>query len=81
MINKKNILLHSVVYQHYTNAIEGYFNVLKSRLQKLNGLSHDKIKKNIPLEIYKKLFEGSYKRPEVYVKKPSKRVKKLKNYK
>ena len=23
-----------VSYQHYTNAIEGYFNVLKSRLQK-----------------------------------------------
>lgn len=62
--------------------------MLKSRLQKLNGLSHDKINENItkvvkdiPIPIYRKLFEGSYKRPEVYVKKPSKRVKKLKNYK
>ena len=87
LINKKNTLLHSVPYQHYTNAIEGYFNVLKSRLQKLNGLSHDKIKENItkvvkdiPIEIYKNLFKGSYKRPEVFVKKVSKRVKKLKNY-
>jgi len=47
LINKKNILLHSVPYQHYTNAIEGYFNVLKSKLQKLTGLAHDKLKENI----------------------------------
>ena len=88
LINKKNNLLHSVPYQHYTNAIKGYFNVLKSRLQKLDGLTHDKINENItkvvkdmPIPIYRKLFEGSYKRPEVYVKKSSKRVKKFKNYK
>ena len=56
-------------------------------ITKIDGLAHDKLKenitnvvKNIPLEIYRKLFEGSYKRPEVYVKKPLKRVKKLKNY-
>ena len=30
-----NTLLYSVPYQHFTNAIEHYFNVLKSRLQKL----------------------------------------------
>ena len=34
VIKKDNNLLYSVPYQHYTNAIEGYFNVLKSRLQK-----------------------------------------------
>ena len=34
VIKKDNNLLYAVPYQHYTNAIEGYFNVLKSRLQK-----------------------------------------------
>ena len=28
VIKKDNNLLYSVPYQHYTNAIEGYFNVL-----------------------------------------------------
>ena len=30
-------------YQHYTNAIEGYFNVLKSRLQKKKGLTYNEL--------------------------------------
>ena len=34
VIKKNNNLLYAVPYQHYTNIIEGYFNVLKSRLQK-----------------------------------------------
>ena len=34
VIKKDNNLLYTVPYQHYTNAIDGYFNVLKSRLQK-----------------------------------------------
>ena len=38
VIKKDNDLLYAVPYQHYTNAIEGYFNVLKSRLQKKKGL-------------------------------------------
>ena len=33
LINE-NKLFYEVPYQHYTNAIDGYFNVLKSRLQK-----------------------------------------------
>ena len=30
-----------------TNAIEGYFNVLKSRLQKEKGLTYDELVKNV----------------------------------
>ena len=36
-----------VPYQHFTNSIENYFSMLKSRLQKLDGLTHDKLKENI----------------------------------
>ena len=34
LLNENNTLLYSVPYQHFTNAIENWFNVLKSRLQK-----------------------------------------------
>lgn len=37
LINKKNNLLYTIPYQHFTNTIEGFFNILKSRLQKLEG--------------------------------------------
>jgi len=36
-----------VPYQHFTNSIENYFSMLKSRLQKLDGLTHEKLKENI----------------------------------
>ena len=32
VINRHNKLLHSVVYQHYTNCIENYFSILKNYL-------------------------------------------------
>ena len=34
VINKDNHLLYAVPYQHFTNSIENYFSMLKSRLQK-----------------------------------------------
>ena len=37
LLNKDNKLLYSVPYQHYTNGIENYFSVLKSKLQKMEG--------------------------------------------
>ena len=65
VIKKDNNLLYSVPYQHYTNAIEGYFNVLKSRLQKKKGLTYYELVKNvkyvldeIPIHIYKNLIKG-----------------------
>jgi len=89
LINKDNKLIHSIPYQHFTNAIEHYFSILKSRLQKLEGLTYNELKlnitkviKEIPKETYKNLLIGSYKRDKIYVKKASKKSsKKLKNYK
>ena len=78
-IKKNTNLLYTVPYQHYTNAIEGYFNVLKSRLQKKRGLTYNKLVNNvkdvldeIPIHIYKNLIKGAYERNEKYVKKPEK---------
>ena len=32
LVNKDNKLIYSVFYQHFTNAIEHYFSILKSKL-------------------------------------------------
>ncbi len=39
LVNKHNNILYAVPYQHFTNSIENYFSVLKSRLQKEEGYS------------------------------------------
>lgn len=39
--------MYSVSYQHFTNSIENFFSMLKSKLQKLDGLIHDEIKKSL----------------------------------
>jgi len=87
LINQNNKILYSVPYQHYTNAIEGYFNVLKSKLRKMEGHKYDEIKNNItniinkiPKIVYYNLFKGSYKRDKYYIKKTS-IPKKVKFYK
>ena len=66
--------MYAVPYQHYTNAIERYFNVLKSRLQKKKGLTYNELVNNvkdildeIPIHIYKNLIKGAYDRNEKYV--------------
>jgi hypothetical protein len=33
-----------VPYQRFTNSIENYFSILKARLQKLDGVTHAKLK-------------------------------------
>ena len=87
LINKNNNLLYSVVYQHYTNSIENYFSMMKSRLQKLDGFTYKELKSNIekvikeiPKEKYENIIKGTYNRTEKYIKKPSNRRKTLKNY-
>jgi len=87
LVNKNNKILYSVPYQHFTNSIENYFSMLKSRLQKLDGLTHEKLKENItnvirgvPKEKYENIFKGAYNRDVVYVKNKT-RKQKLKNYK
>ena len=61
--------------------------MLKSRLQKLDGLTHDELKenitkiiKNIPKEKYRNIIKGAYERPEKYVSKKNKTRKIKKNY-
>jgi len=67
-------LLYSVPYQHFSNAIENYFSMLKSKLQKFSGLKYENLKENIvkaidiiPKEYYKNILEGAYNRNEKYV--------------
>ena len=72
--------MYSVPYQHFTNSIENYFSMMKSRLQKIDGLTHkelktniDKVIKDIPKEKYENIIKGTYNRTEKYHKKPSNR--------
>jgi transposase len=86
LVNKHNNILCAVLYQHFTNSIENYFSMLKSRLQKLDGLTHLKLKENIenviskiPKEKYRNIFKGAYERPEKYI--PNNKTQKIKkNY-
>jgi hypothetical protein len=87
LVNKHNNILYAVPYQHFTNSIENYFSMLKSRLQKLEGLKYENLKENIkkviseiPKEKYENIFKGAYERPEKYVSK-NKTRKVKKNYK
>ena len=100
LLNKHNTLLYSVPYQHFiassmriyalfraTNSIENYFSMMKSRLNKLDGLTHKELKtniekviKDIPKDKYENIIKGTYNRTKKYSKKPSNRKKTLKNY-
>ena len=62
--------------------------MLKSRLQKLDGLKYENLKENIqkviseiPKEKYENIFKGAYERPEKYVPLKNKTRKVKKNYK
>ena len=84
LVNKHNNILYAVPYQHFTNSIENYFSMLKSRLQKLEGLKYENLKENIkkviseiPKEKYENIFKGAYERPEKYVaKQKTRKIKK-----
>ena len=62
--------------------------MLKSRLQKIDGLTDTKLKENIikvlreiPDDKYSNIFKVAYNRYTTYVKKTSRITRKLKNYK
>jgi transposase len=87
LIGKNNHILYAVPYQHFTNSIENYFSMLKSRLQKTEGLKYTDLKtniasvlRNIPKQNYENIFKGAYERPEKYVPKNKTRKRKLKIY-
>jgi len=90
IIQQNNNLLYTIPYQHYTNAIENYFSVLKSKLRKKNlvGLTNLKndikniLDNEIKEETYKNIIKNSYDRNNINrVKKKSNRIKLLKIYK
>lgn len=73
----------STFYKHHRNV----FSILKSKLQKLDGLTYDEIKynikqtiKQIPENMYKNIFNGSYKRDNIYINQ-KKIIRKYKKYK
>ena len=84
----------SFLYQHFSNGIELYFSLLKSKLRKLEGLKYNELKENIkkvikeiPKDNYKNILKGVYERQDYYIKKTNMRyyrliklnVKKMKN--
>jgi len=79
-------LIYSVPYQHYTNSIEMFFSLLKSKLQKKQVLYYEDLNNNIkeviktiPEDYYKSILNGTYNRQKDYIKKN--KVRKYKNYK
>ena len=87
VIQENNNVLYSVPYQHFTNTIENWFSILKSKLRKQKDIGLEKLKRNIRKIIkdiltitYKKLFKGSYNRTKKY-KSPKSRAKLLTIYK
>jgi hypothetical protein len=88
LINQNNKLLYSVPYQHFTNSIENYFSMFKSRLTKLDGLTYNELKaniskviNNIPKDKFLNIFKGAYNRKEKYIKRSITRKRQPKNYK
>ena len=80
-------MLYSIPYQHFTNSIENYFSMMKSKLYKLDGLTYSELKanitkviKDIPKEKYENIIKGTYNRTEKFIKNPSNRTRKKKNY-
>ena len=71
-MDKHNKLLYSVPYQHFSNAIENFFSILKSRLQKEEGITYTDLKRNIqkvithiPKEYMYNIINGAYKNRDV----------------
>lgn len=86
LVSKNNKLLYSIPYQHYTNSIEMFFSVMKSKLQKLEGIKYNELYKNIEnvinnisIDTYKNIFKGAYDRNKSYI--PKQKNRKYKNYK
>ena len=68
-IERNNSLLYSVPYQHYTNAIENFFSVMKSHIQKEELAGKAALLRSIPKALdaisrqqYHNFFSGAYER-------------------
>ena len=70
LIQLNNNLLYSIPYNPQTQAIEGFFNVLKSKLAKKKGFTYEELCENtenvlkeIPQKTYQNLIWGCYFKP------------------
>ena len=70
LIQLNNNLLYTIPYNHRTQAIEGFFNVLKSKLAKKKGFTYEELCENIenvlkeiPQKTYQNLIRGCYFKP------------------
>ena len=70
LIQLNNNLLYTIPYNHRTQAIEGFFNVLKSKLAKKKGFTYEELCENIenvlkeiPQKTYQNLIWGCYFKP------------------
>ena len=88
-IEQKNDLLYSVPYQHYTNAIENFFSVMKSHIQKDRGIGWHALLSSVKAAIqkittiqYRNIISSAYDRNDhnAYTKKKSTREKVPKQY-
>ena len=68
-----------------TNAIENFFSVFKSKLQKKVGITYHELKhniketvKDIPSETLYRIFQGWYERDEKYKRKSSRKTQRKK---
>jgi transposase len=87
LINKNNKVLYTVPYQHYTNAIENFFSVLKSKLHKYKSLTYVELHTDIidiinslSPELCKNIINGAYNRKEITTKKKTIKAKEIKKY-
>ena len=82
----KSLIVRNPLYEiGLKDTIVLKISMLKSRLQKLDGLKYENLKENIqkviseiPTEKYENIFKGAYERPEKYVpKNKTRKVKKI----
>lgn len=88
-IEERNSLLYSVPYQHYTNAIENFFSVMKSHIQTTGSIGWNALLSSVRCAVqqititqYRNIISGAYtrKRGDTYKKNKSTREKVPKRY-
>ena len=65
-------------YQYFKNNSFISLCILKSRLQKLDGLNYENLKENINKEKYENIFKGEYEWPKKYI--PRNITRKVRKY-
>ena len=91
IINTNNEVLYTIPYQHYTNAIEQFFSILKNRIKKKKSIGLKELENNvknilekeIKKNIYKNLLIGNYRKDikKLKIKQKSTHEKNKKIYK